>query len=65
MTRFEMIKSLDRTDMSLFLCDLFDKDCNNCPATKICKIGINGMDEWLNEEVTYAQLTDDIRKENE
>ena len=51
MTRFEMIKNMDKEEMVSFFCDLFH--CNDgCPAYESCYLRHNGFIDWLNEEVS-------------
>ena len=60
MTRFEQIKQMDTKEMTRFLCyftetvlGLADIDyaCDHCPASRFCKIGHNGFEDWLNEDI--------------
>lgn len=50
MTRYERIAS-SVDDAAEELCKVFEQlDCENCPASKYCYKGHNGMKEWLEND---------------
>ena len=58
-TRFEQIKEMNIKEMTRFLCQLLDATfeftddnvCDYCPASKFCKIGHTGFENWLSENM--------------
>ena len=51
MTRYEQIKEMTLEEMSRFLCECLDTDCEDCKATEYCYNGHKGFIDWLREEV--------------
>lgn len=57
MTNLEFIQESPKKtkeDLVNLFCDLFQKDCDNCPATNTCRIGHTGFIDWLEQEVHWA-----------
>ena len=59
MTRLEYLKTLTETQAGRYVCDemeeLMPDDtkfvCDECPWTRMCGGGINGLIAWMHEEV--------------
>lgn len=44
-----------KEDIVTLLCDLFQKDCDTCPATKFCFIDHTGFNDWLEQKVCWSE----------
>ena len=59
MTRLDYIKTMDAVKAGRYICDVMedlisdpsDPVCDVCPWREKCKVGHNGVTEWLMEEV--------------
>ena len=60
-TRFEQIKEMNTKDMTKFLCRFteavleltgINDICDYCPASKFCRDGHTGFEDWLTEEMS-------------
>ena len=54
MTNAERIRSMTDEELAAFLCNLrseeaYENTCSHCVAERFCRIGHNGMIDWLQQ----------------